>query len=52
MNQFAKKLLPFSSLLFLVSLWTFLMPDTFLTLANFRNVLGIHRRLDRNHRRR
>ena len=40
MNQFAKKLLPFSSLLFLVSLWTFLMPDTFLTLANFRNVLG------------
>ena len=40
MNKFAQRLLPFSSLLFLVSLWTFLMPDTFLTLANFRNVLG------------
>lgn len=40
MNKFAQRLLPFSSLLFLVSLWTFLMPDTFLTFANFRNVLG------------
>lgn len=40
MNKFAKRLLPFSSLIFLVSLWTFLMPDTFLTFANFRNVLG------------
>ena len=39
MNRFAKQLLPFSSLLFIISLWTFLTPDTFLTGQNFSNVL-------------
>ena len=40
MNKFAKQLLPFSSLLFIISLWTFLEPDTFLTFQNFKNVLS------------
>ena len=40
MNKLAKQLLPFSSLLFIISLWTFLEPDTFLTLQNFKNVLS------------
>ena len=40
MNKFAKQLLPFSSLLFIISLWTFLQPDTFLTFQNFKNVLS------------
>ena len=40
MNKLAKQLLPFSSLLFIISLWTFLEPDTFLTFQNFKNVLS------------
>ena len=39
MNRFAKQILPFSSLLFIISLWTFLEPDKFLTAQNFINVL-------------
>lgn len=39
MNKFTKKLLPFCSLIFIVSLWTFLKPDTFLSIRNFENVL-------------
>ena len=39
MNRFAKQLLPFCSLIFIISLWTFLEPDTFLSLQNFKNVL-------------
>ncbi len=39
MNKFAKQLLPFSSLLFIISLWTFLEPDNFLSVQNFMNVL-------------
>ncbi len=39
MNKLTKQLLPFSSLLFIVSLWSFLAPDTFLTCNNFMNVL-------------
>ena len=40
MNRFAKQLLPFCSLIFIISLWTFLEPDTFLSLKNFENVLN------------
>lgn len=39
MNKFAKQLLPFSSLIFIISLWTCLVPETFLTAQNFSNVL-------------
>lgn len=39
MNKFAKQLLPFSSLLFIISLWTFLEPENFLSVQNFLNVL-------------
>lgn len=39
MGKFAKRLLPFCSLIFIVSLWTFLEPDTFLSTKNFENVL-------------
>ncbi len=39
MNKFAKQLLPFCSLLFIISLWTFLTPENFLSLQNFMNVL-------------
>lgn len=39
MKQFTKQLLPFSSLIFIISLWTFLVPETFLTAQNFSNVL-------------
>jgi ribose/xylose/arabinose/galactoside ABC-type transport system permease subunit len=39
MGKFAKRLLPFCSLIFIVSLWTFLEPDTFLSVKNFENVL-------------
>ncbi len=39
MNKFAKQLLPFCSLIFIISLWTFLVPDTFLSWQNFSNVL-------------
>lgn len=39
MNRFAKQLLPFCSLIFIVSLWSFLEPDNFLSFRNFSNVL-------------
>lgn len=39
MNKFAKQLLPFCSLLFIISLWTFLTPENFLSIQNFTNVL-------------
>lgn len=39
MNKFSKQLLPFCSLIFIISLWTFLEPQTFLTVQNFKNVL-------------
>ncbi len=39
MNKLTKQLLPFCSLIFIISLWTFLRPDTFLTAQNFLNVL-------------
>ncbi len=39
MNKYAKHLLPFSSLIFIFSLWTFLVPDTFLSVNNLSNVL-------------
>lgn len=39
MNKFAKQILPFCSLIFIISLWTFLVPETFLTFQNFSNVL-------------
>ena len=41
MNKFAKQLLPFCSLIFIISLWTFLEPDTFLSSKNFMNVLSL-----------
>lgn len=40
MNRFAKQLFPFCSLIFIISLWTFLEPDTFLSVQNFKNVLN------------
>ncbi|MHC4257669.1 MAG: ABC transporter permease [Planctomycetota bacterium] len=40
MNRFTKQLLPFCSLIFIISLWTFLEPDTFLSVQNFKNVLS------------
>lgn len=40
MNKFAKQLLPFCSLIFIFSLWTFLVPNEFLTLDNLTNVLN------------
>ena len=39
MNRFAKQLLPFCSLIFIISLWTFLEPDNFLSFRNFSNIL-------------
>lgn len=39
MDKFTKKLLPFCSLIFIVSLFSFLKPDTFLSVLNFENVL-------------
>jgi ribose transport system permease protein len=39
MDKFTKKLLPFCSLIFIVSLFSFLKPDTFLSVLNFKNVL-------------
>lgn len=39
MNKLTRQLLPFCSLIFIVSLWTFLTPDTFLSWQNFSNVL-------------
>ena len=39
MDKFTKKLLPFCSLIFIISLWTFLEPTTFFTKENFENVL-------------
>ncbi len=39
MDKFTKKLLPFCSLIFIISLWTFLEPNTFFTKENFENVL-------------
>ncbi len=39
MNKFTKQLLPFVSLIFIISLWTFLEPEHFLTFQNFTNVL-------------
>ena len=38
MNRFAKQLLPFCSLIFIISLCTFLEPDTFLSTSNMLNV--------------
>ncbi len=40
MNKFAKQLLPFCSLIFIFSLWTFLVPNEFLTTTNLTNVLS------------
>lgn len=40
MNRFAKQLLPFCSLIFIFSLWTFLVPNEFLTLTNLTNVFS------------
>jgi ribose/xylose/arabinose/galactoside ABC-type transport system permease subunit len=40
MNKFAKQLLPFCSLIFIFSLWTFLVPNEFLTVTNLTNVLS------------
>ncbi len=39
MNKFAKQLFPFLSLIFIISLWTFLEPDKFLSANNMLNVL-------------
>ena len=39
MNRFAKQLLPFCSLIFILSLCTFLEPDNFLSARNLVNVL-------------
>ena len=39
MNRFAKQLLPFCSLIFIISLCTFLEPDNFLSVRNLVNVL-------------
>ena len=39
MNRFAKQLLPFCSLIFIISLCTFLEPDNFLSTQNLINVL-------------
>jgi|GEM_PF-3434351 len=39
MNKFAKQLLPFCSLIFIVSLWACLEPENFLSVQNFSNVL-------------
>ena len=39
MNRFTKQLLPFCSLIFIISLCTFLEPDNFLTTQNLVNVL-------------
>lgn len=40
MNKFTKQLLPFCSLIFIFSLWTFLVPHEFLTFTNLTNVLS------------
>ncbi|MBN2703926.1 MAG: ABC transporter permease [Pontiellaceae bacterium] len=40
MNKFAKQMLPFCSLIFIFSLWTFLVPNEFLTKENLTNVLS------------
>ena len=39
MNRFAKQLIPFCSLIFIISLCTFLEPDNFLSTRNLVNVL-------------
>ena len=39
MNKFAKQLLPFCSLIFIISLWAALEPENFLSVQNFSNVL-------------
>ena len=39
MNKFAKQLLPFCSLIFIISLWACLEPENFLSFQNFSNVL-------------
>ncbi len=39
MNRFTKQLLPFCSLIFIISLCTFLEPDNFLTTQNLVNIL-------------
>lgn len=39
MDRFAKQLLPFCSLIFIISLWACLEPDNFLSFQNFSNVL-------------
>ncbi|MBR2626010.1 MAG: ABC transporter permease [Lentisphaeria bacterium] len=39
MNKFAKQLLPFCSLIFIISLWACLEPENFLSFQNFTNVL-------------
>ena len=39
MNRFTKQLLPFCSLIFIISLCTFLEPDNFLSTRNLVNVL-------------
>jgi len=39
MNKLTKQLLPFCSLIFIFSLWTFLVPHEFLTYTNLTNVL-------------
>lgn len=40
MNKLTKQLLPFCSLIFIFSLWTFLVPNEFLTFTNLTNVLS------------
>lgn len=40
MNKFEKQLFPFLSLIFIISLWTFLEPDKFLTTSNLLSVLS------------
>lgn len=40
MHKVARHLLPFSSLIFIFSLWTFLVPHQFLTTVNLLNVLS------------
>jgi len=39
MSRLTKQILPFCSLIFIISLWTFLEPDIFLTTQNLMNVL-------------
>lgn len=39
MNKMVRQLLPFTTLILIISILSLLKPDTFLTLANFLNVL-------------